>query len=308
MKILAAVDGTEKSLVAVQFASRLLDTTRDRMGLYFAPPQRSWTSYLKSASADAATPVEAFSNQVIADAIKVLPSGLQAERIVISGNPLPASGIRQAADAFDAELVVVGAGRSSTRLQFFVGGVARDVLHRSPRSVLACRQQARLDGPLRVLIAADPHESGSGIPDLLSILAWPPETTTKILYVMDYVEDERLRNWLIDSESDVVGDWAAAYEQEIGGARAQAMELLVDLQHQLPSAMNAFAPEIAIGHVVEQIVRCVEKEQIDLVVVGGRCRGRVSRLLGSTTEGLLLQAPASLLVVHAHDDPEARDG
>jgi nucleotide-binding universal stress UspA family protein len=302
MNIVVGVDGTGKSLTAVRFVGRLLDPSSDRVGIYFAPPRRTWTSFLQFEAEPNKTPLEAFTDQTVGQAIDALPRGISAEPINITGASSPSAGIQQAADAQDADLVVVGAGRSSQRLQFFVGGVARDILHRCPRSVLACRENARLEGPLRVLVAIDPDEATEGISQLINQLAWPAGTTARVLHVMDYVEDERLRNWLIETESEVVGDWAEAYEAQQGGERVRAMELLVAFQQRLMPTLQTREPVIEIGHVVETIVARVQSENIDLVIVGGRCRGRFSRLLGSTTEGLLLQSPASLLVVHARDE------
>ncbi len=81
-------------------------------------------------------------------------------------------------------------------------------------------------------------------------------------------------------------------------------------QRQLRDSRDASLPQIVRdalckvtqGHVVDEIVREVQNEDVDLVVVGARRLGRVERLLGSTTESLLFQCPCSLLIV-----PEARD-
>ena len=84
--------------------------------------------------------------------------------------------------------------------------------------------------------------------------------------------------------------WTRKCKRERAHGSAAQLKLL---QQRLPDIFHRDEPTLTVGHVVERIVETVESEGIDLVIIGGRRRGLVSRLLGSTTEGLLLQAKAS---------------
>ncbi len=298
MNILVGVDGTERSLVALRFVASLVSEQTDRIHLYFAPPRRSWTSYLEVPSEARHRMIEAFARDVIQQARAAIPTPLQGKSVSEPQPVSPAQGLLQTAAETGADLIVVGAGRSSQRLRYFVGGVARKVIHEADRPVLACRPTARTSGPRRILLAVDPNEPWQATVELLGQLHWPKGSVGRIVHVIDYVEDERLRNWIIDSDSDVATIWTEAYDQELSGERSRVLESLKNYQQKLPTVFQGHEPLIAIGHVVEQLVKLVESEQADLVVVGGQQRGRLSRWLGSTTEGLLLQANASILVVH----------
>jgi nucleotide-binding universal stress UspA family protein len=63
-------------------------------------------------------------------------------------------------------------------------------------------------------------------------------------------------------------------------------------------------PLVIVGHAREQILKTIEAERADLVVVGARGLGAVGRaLLGSTSEHLLLHSPCSVLIVRQHENP-----
>ena len=123
------------------------------------------------------------------------------------------------------------------------------------------------------------------------------------MHVLDYVEAERLKEWIDRAGSEASSTWTRAYVQQIEQERQRAEETLLRLRDQLPALFHAQPPLVVHGHVVEQIIKTVEAEAIDLVVVGARQLGPLARLLGSTTEGLLLQAPCAILLVHGQDPP-----
>jgi len=65
-------------------------------------------------------------------------------------------------------------------------------------------------------------------------------------------------------------------------------------------------PHVAVGLVVEQIVRNATEFNADLVVLGVTRRGRLARLLHSTTGDALrrLDRPVLAVPIQAHDSPE----
>ena len=242
----------------------------------------------------------AFADFVLKRALAQVPTGFSRATLLPKHAQKASQALLEAARQSASDLIVVGAGRSSHRLPFLLGGVARSVIHESDRPVLAYRatEDSPPSGPLRVLLAADPVEPFDMAVDILRQFSWPAGSRGQVLHVIDYVEDERLRHWINHSATPSSFAWNAAMDQEVQTERARVREQLKLLQQRLPDIFHRDEPTLTVGHVVQRIVEAVESEGIDLVVVGGRRRGLVSRLLGSTTEGLLLQAKASVLVLH----------
>jgi nucleotide-binding universal stress UspA family protein len=306
MKILVGIDGTEKSLDALRFITRLISPGRDEVTLFFAPPQRHWSSYLSLTRESQEATIAAFTPCVFQQAADLLPADLTCRRVVPEHEHHVGRALLHAAREDGSRLIVVAAGRSSNRLRFFVGGVARSVIHQAKTPVLAHRhrqgKETSCDAPLRVLLAVDPADSMDTMATLMEEFSWPTGSRGQLIHVMDYVADERLRHWINESNASNSSAWNDALDREVGDQRLRVREHLQSLSERLPAMFRGNEPILKVGHVVEQIVQVVDSEEIDVVVVGGHHRGPVSRWLGSTTEGLLLQANASILVVHEAAD------
>ena len=103
---------------------------------------------------------------------------------------------------------------------------------------------------------------------------------------------------------------ARAVYVEIAIAAAQSVlirvahDRLVAYCPELPEIFHNQEPLVAEGHPSEEILKAVEATGCDLIAVGARGLGFVSRLiLGSTSEKLLARAPCSLLIVREHRQP-----
>jgi nucleotide-binding universal stress UspA family protein len=300
MNVLVGVDGTEKSLAAVRFVARLTSSRQDRITVFFAPPRRRRSIY-PSVSAEAQLAmITAFTDSVLTQALAQLPEGFARASLVAEQEEPPARALLEAARRTESDLIVVGAGDSSHRLRFFVGGVAHRVIHEADRPVLAYRQKEgpETTGPLHVLLAVDPTETTDQVLTTLHQFTWPVGSRGRILHVTDYIEDERLRHWVDQSADFAATGWQAALDREVSEEHARLREQLATLQQRLPEIFHGEPPLVTVGHVVERIVEVVERDDTDLVILVGHRRGRISRWLGSSTEGVLLQAKASVLVLH----------
>jgi len=178
------------------------------------------------------------------------------------------------------------------------------VAHEAEIPVLVYRDSPRAapDDALRVLYAANASPASQPIARFLHQLSWPEGAQGQLLHVLDYLEAERLREWVARDDSQASQAWSDAFIQQINDQQTQALERLTRLQAQLPAPFQDAPPLVVHGHIVEQIVKHVESESIDLVVVGARHLGPIARLLGSTTEGLLLRAPCAILLVHWQEE------
>ena len=223
MKILVGVDGTDRSLEAIRFVTCIASADHDQLTLCFAPGPRGRPVFLLSRDEQEAM-LAAFADFVLKRALAIGPAGFSRATRVPAHAQKVSQTLLEAAQQSGSDLIVVGAGRSSHRLQFLVGGVARSVIHESDRPVLAYRStdDGRPSGPLRVLLAADPVEPFAMAVDILHQFSWPAGSRGQVMHVIDYVEDERLRHWINHSATRSSSAWNAAMDQEVQtGARAR---------------------------------------------------------------------------------------
>ena len=305
MKVLAGIDGTERGDHAVAYASRILDAKADDLWFYYSPPKRLPFSRLESGLTELAQ--NALANAIFDKAAEQLPTPItpsQESRIV--GKEKPCDGILAAAKQIDAELIVIGAHSSSRRLRLFLGGTARNVAHRTDIPLLLVREkQASSREGMRVLVLCDEKEHWYRAASALDGLSWPDGTKLTLFHVIEAMSNESVEQ-LVESAHASVPNAA----QLIDEYRSCLTDQLAIRQRQLRDSRDESLPQlvrealckVSQGHVVDEVLREVQNEDIDLVVVGARRLGRVERLLGSTTEALLSQCPCSLLIV-----PEVRE-
>jgi nucleotide-binding universal stress UspA family protein len=88
------------------------------------------------------------------------------------------------------------------------------------------------------------------------------------------------------------------YRQHLAQDKHRALEELRQVQLKLPAFFQHTTPLATEGHVVEQIMECVEREAVDLLIVGARSLTAVGRWLSSVTESLMLHCPCSMVICH----------
>lgn len=308
MKVLVGIDGSEKSYSAAQFISELLSPQRDRIALYFAAPKIKLRSISLPDSEAQQRVIAAFARDVFEEARQQLPAEMQASVETLMTEQKPVEGIIATAQQTGCDLIAVAAQSASARLSFFVGGVAHGLANRADLPVLLYRPTKRIaGGPVKVLYAVDDATCCDEIRRLLGQLHWPAHSLGRVLHVLDYAEAERLNEWIQNSGSEDAAGWSRAYSDEVVSERKETLKRLDSICSDLPSIFHDQPPIVVHGHIVDQILAAIESESIDLVVVGTPKLHAIARLLGSTTEGLILRAQCSILVVHPSAPPEPRD-
>ena len=103
-------------------------------------------------------------------------------------------------------------------------------------------------------------------------------------------------------------DFASAdYTTELAESASLLLQTLMPLSPDLYGRVHV---QVTAGLVVDEIARAAREMHADLVVIGVTKRGRLARLLGSTT-GLALQrlecpvlaVPQTKSTLHSHADP-----
>jgi nucleotide-binding universal stress UspA family protein len=306
MRVILGVDGSDGSCAAAQFVGRLLSASKDEVLLYYSPPS------VELRSAEPVVPElgervqQLLARAVFDDVRNRLPAAISERAREIVGTQKPSHGILVAADEYRADLVVVGARGSGLLREPTVGSVARAIAHHATVPSLIVRQpvfdSAR---PLRVLLASDGSPASRHAAEVVGKFSWPADTVGRVLTVVEPPLTGQIARWLEDwlylqeVESLQLGHFEPTAEEQ-----AQTREHLVRWCGELPALFQKQPPLAIVGHARQEILKAIDAEQANLVVVGARGLGTTGRLLlGSTSEHLLMHAPSSIMIVRQHEKP-----
>jgi nucleotide-binding universal stress UspA family protein len=305
MKVLCGVDGSPNSFEAVRFIGRLLEPQIDQIALYYTPPE------LRSGLLSAGRPevldraARALAESVFNECRACLPAALAQSIHTIVGAERPQHGLLAAADQWQAEMIVVGARGVGPIARLLLGSVSTTVAQSAKTPVLVVREpgHAYSESGLRVLVAYDGSEASRQATDLLSRLSWPGDSMGRVMNVCEPMFVGQLPDWLekqprepeFEEMSQV---WVREHEAE---KRATHDELAAYCQ-KLPAPFRR-DPLVVEGDPADEILKAIDREHADLIVMGARGLGALERLLlGSTSQKILNHAPCSVLVVRQAPD------
>ena len=292
MKVLAGVDGSKKSLDALQFTARFLNPEEDHFVFFFRPPEvriEHEQRLIPEIPEDFRSGVI---QRVFHKSKTMLPPEFREEIETIIGEKKPSNGLLEAAEQIRADLILVGADAKDRSFGPFLGGVARKVAREAKVPVLVFRatQVADADRPLNVLLAHDGSEDSTHAGRRLARFDWPSGTVGTVIRVMDWID--------IRIAGGVKGPGLGKhdYEEYVANALEQTQKELMAMIHDIPPFLTLKPPVVKQGSAVEEICETAETEQADLIVVGPHGHRMTRRVLGATTESLLHYAPCSILV------------
>ena len=167
-----------------------------------------------------------------------------------------------------------------------MGSISRQVASIAPCSVLIVKQP--LPQLTRVALAVDNSKHSRAATRFLRSRILPESATTTIL----------------SSAERPVTDLAVRYLSEAQIAELErpvierATRLVTTLRDEFLKEGYAVVTDVQMGHVIDTIVKHVEADHADLLVIGSRELTKSERLhLGSVSESLLRHAPCSVLIV-----------
>lgn len=184
------------------------------------------------------------------------------------------------------DLILMGSRGLSDIQGFLLGSVARQVVSSAACSVLVVKQP--LPKLLHVALAVDDSKPSRAAARFLRSRILPESATVTLL----------------TSAESPVTDFAARYLSE-----AQLAELKRPVMERATALVNTLRDEfikegypvvaqVQMNHVIDTIVKSVEANHDQLLVIGSRDLTKSERLyLGSVSESLLRHAPCSVLIV-----------
>ena len=293
MRILIGVDGSPMSLDAVRLVGRLVNPAVDAVAVYFSPLELE-----RQLPGRAPTIIEAAAKAVFDEACGLLPGGCAAPPERVSSEKPAAVGLLDAATAWKADLVVVGARGHGSIESFLLGSVSRAVVHGASLPVLVARRSLPSGRGPRVLVCHHPASAGA-VAGVLGRLHWPADTEGQVIGVTEALLAGPLPAWLEQRVRDPdTAAIAKAWEQEHDAEVSTLAGTLKTFQATLPPAFHGREPIVAQGNPGEKILERSKADGTDLVVLGRTPTDAFSRwLLGSTSEAVLAHAAASVLIV-----------
>jgi nucleotide-binding universal stress UspA family protein len=293
MKILIGVDGSASSLDAVRMTGRLVDPIRDEVAIYFSPMELE-----KRLLGQSRRIVDGAAAALFEEACSLLPGGFAKPPEMIASSKSAAVGLLETAAGWHADLVVVGARGHGSIERFLLGSVSRAVVHGANLPVLVVRGVPPADRGLKPLVCHHPA-SAAAVAAMIGRLHWPAATAGAVIGVTESMLAGPLPAWLEKSVRDpdtaaIANAWQQEHDKDVAAIGAT----LAAFQATLPQAFRSQAPILVEGNPGEQILSRAKQDGIDLIIVGRTPSDTLTRwLLGSTSEAVLTNAAASVLVI-----------
>ncbi|QPD02539.1 MAG: hypothetical protein Nkreftii_000313 [Candidatus Nitrospira kreftii] len=296
MRILCAIDGSEYSQWGIQALEAFASREPEHVTLLHVidkPAIQSLTGKNALGERRALAAMEKAGSILLRDAARsarvALGQATTAPRTklqtIMAHGPL-ANTIVKHARRLKASLIVMGSRGLSDIQGFLLGSISRQVALTAACSVLVVKQP--LPNLLHVALAVDDSKPSRAAAKFLRSRILPESATVTIL----------------TSVESPVTDFAARYlsESQLAELKRPVMErataLVNGLRGDFIKEGYPVVTQIQMNHVIDTIVKYIEANHDQLLVIGARDLTKTERLhLGSVSESLLRHAPCSVLIV-----------
>jgi nucleotide-binding universal stress UspA family protein len=194
--------------------------------------------------------------------------------------------IAQQARRLRADLILIGSRGLSDIKGFLLGSVSRQVVSMAPCSVMVVKERCSV--LRRVTLAVDDSKPSRAAAQFLRSQILPPSAMVTILSSMESPVTDLAARYLSSSQ-------LAELTEPV---RVRTLNLVNSFRDAFIKEGLSATTAVHMDHVIDTIVKHVEAEDADLLVVGSRRLTKTERrYLGSVSESLLRHAPCSVLIV-----------
>jgi nucleotide-binding universal stress UspA family protein len=302
MRILLATDGSESANNAVETVRSLALPSGSVVRLVAVLPG---TPELFGATWDAYVPAdaEALETQMTSELrtaldgvrARVQRPGVSVEEEVLRGRP--ATQIVEAANAFRADLIVVGSRGLGAWKRLLLGSVSAEIVDHSSCPVLVARRTTVGS----VILGDDGSDGARAAARLLARFPWLAGERVTVVAVAEILNAAALGFSPAVSGAFVTGmiDWTAESEERLAEVTRVTAQILESGGIQTETRVLS-------GDPAHELVTIARAEGADLVVVGTAGRGGLARaVLGSVARNVLINVRCSVLVVRQPPEPQA---
>ena len=296
MRILCAVDGSECSQWGVQALEALADREPEYVTLlHVVDPSalRAGRGRNPVAEKRALAAMEKAGGILLREAERsarvALGQAATGPRTTLhrtlAHGPLAQTIVRQARRV-KADLILIGSRGLSDIRGFLLGSISRQVASITRCSVFVVKQP--IPQLTRVVLAVDDSKHSRAAARFLRSHILPESATTTILSSAERPVTDLAVRYLSKAQ-------VAELEQPVV---ERITRLVTALRDEFLKEGYAVDTDVQMGHVIDTIVKQVEADHADLLVIGSRDLTKSERLhLGSVSESLLRHAPCSVLIV-----------
>lgn len=214
-------------------------------------------------------------------------AGFEVSAEFIEGHPGPE--IVRAADAMDADLIVVGAGNHRWLERTLFGSVSTKILHTAATSVLVVHEPLPTVRPAKVLLGIDGSDGSATASDVLTRLLDPGRVEVTVATVATYA----VPTLTGPGVGYASGGFTPAIEAEITAA---AEATATQAASRLGEAGFQATPVWEMGPPASCLLERARSLEAALVVVGSRGLGSFDRaVLGSVSDQVARHAGATLV-------------
>jgi nucleotide-binding universal stress UspA family protein len=288
MRILLATDGSRDAATAIAFLRQLPLPASSKL--------RIMTAVTFPTFALDAPPIREFKSSVLEDMQRVAgearaalaPGGFDIETDVAIGNPKDE--IARTAREWGADLVVVGARGLGRIKRFLLGSVSLAVARHVSCPVLVVKGRVRkLES---VIVGMDGSEDSFQALRFLLSLPLARQTKLRLLSVVEPI------HYPTSSPGALRGHLIRMLKEIESERRGQLENVLEKATAELEGSITRVTRSTPTGNPADVIVAAAAAHDADLVVVGARGLGGMSRLLlGSVSERVLQYARCPVLIV-----------
>jgi nucleotide-binding universal stress UspA family protein len=288
MRILLATDGSKDAAAATAFLRELPLPASSKLRIVTAV---SFPTFVLEPP-----PVREFKGSVLEDARGVVDEaratlarrGFDVETDVVIGNPKDE--ISRIAGEWNADLVVLGARGLGRIKRFLLGSVSLAVARRVSCPVLVVKGRARKLAS--ILVGMDGSEDSFQALRFLLSLPLARQTKLRLLSVVEPIR------YPTSAPGAVRGHLARMLKEVENERRGELEKVLDKAAAQLESSLTRVTRSTPTGNPADVIVAVAAAHDADLVVVGARGLGGMTRLLlGSVSEKVLGYARCPVLIV-----------
>lgn len=281
MQIVLGLDGSEESIEAARFLTRL--PTPD--GVYVTVVSVTVEPQFELASAESTIQLRDVlsdtSRKHYENVASILGSaGIASEHVIAVGHPNYI--LLDEAKQRDADLIVVGSLGHSALARALIGSTSDYIANHARCSVLVARppnEAHAADAPLRVVLAYDGSPGAEVAVEQMFGMAWPADSVLQITTLLE-------RPSMLPD--DVVYDQSA-----ISGAQAKLDALVAAAKCRMPVTCTVRETR----HVGGAIASLAEREDGDIIFVGDTGKSALAKFfLGSATRHVLYHSPCSVWV------------
>lgn len=274
-RILVAMDGSPAARTALELVRGLAWPAGTALRLVHVAPRFA----------------EALRDSLLETAERLRSAQLTVETDVLGGGE-PADRIVRDAGEFQADLIVAGHRGHGAIATLLLGSVAAGIVERAACPVLI----ARLPSCARVVLAEDGSPAAFEARRVLA--TWPVFLGMPMRVVS--VANVKGVPLLSEIAPAILEDARRERDELLVEAREAYDRLATESAEQLRIAGRRAEAEIRSGDVASEILASAREMDADLIAMGSRGRGPLTRLvLGSAARDVLTRATCSVLVTHA---------